>query len=125
MLQHAQHGLGPLLELMPFRELGSNNSLNPSSLGVGLELLCLSPLFLGPLLYFGIGISSPSPIGVLVRPIFREFFGFILGGFFDPFYLDLSAPKRAFLGSFITYYNCYDQFLYFTLIMKAIRSRLS
>ena len=114
-----------LLELMPFRELGSNNSLNPSSLGVGLELLCLSPLFLGPLLYFGIGISSPSPIGVLVRPVFREFFGFILGGFFYPFYLDLSAPKRAFLGSFITYYNCCDQLLYFTLIMKAIRSRLS
>jgi hypothetical protein len=109
-----------LLELMPFRELGSNNSLNPSSFDVGLELPCLSPLFLGPLLYFGIGISSPSSIGVLVRCIFGEFFGSILGGFFGPFYLDRSTPKRTFLSSFITYYNCCDNSLNFTLIIKLL-----
>jgi len=68
--------MGFLLEPMPSRELGSDDSSSPGSLGVNikLELPHPSSLFLGPLVYFGLRIESLSPRDVLFGLILKEFF---------------------------------------------------
>jgi len=68
-------GLGFLPEPMLSRELGSDGSSSPGSLGViKLELPHPSSLFLGPLLYFGLGIPSLNPRDVLFGLISEAFF---------------------------------------------------
>jgi hypothetical protein len=69
-------GFGFLTVPISSRKLGSDGSPSTDSMGVELELPHLSSLFLGPLLYFKLGIPSPSPRDVFVELILEEFFRF-------------------------------------------------
>jgi len=67
-------GLGFLTMPIPSRELGSDGSPSTGSMGVELGQPHLSSLFLGPLLYFELGIPSPNPRDVLIELALEEIF---------------------------------------------------